>query len=431
MPKGMVIEMDNQNTGEFNIPEQSVSPIEPVQSNEENNASSPRFVLNLSEEELDNAAVFEEDVHTAEPEQQQTTSNAAPKKKKKKKGVSPKKVIFYTALVISLSILFAVLIMLAANDIFAFSKTNMDIQIEIPKNASTKQIAAILKKNEIINYPLLFRFISKSSDTDGKYNYGLYTLNPSMSYEQLMDELQKDAPKKDVVSVTIKEGMTIREIAAELEKQGICKATDFINTVNRVTFGYSFENYVVTNEPLKYFKMEGYVFPDTYDFFLEESAESVCKKILKNFNSKITNEHWGRMKEMGLSLEETLTLASLIQAESGQSQQMRKVSSVFWNRLDNPSDFPNLQSDVTIQYVEENIKPFDKTKNQNMYDAYNTYKCTGLPVAPICNPGLEAIEAALYPEDTKYFYFLTDKSGNFYYARTLKEHNQNRKKAGV
>lgn len=137
------------------------------------------------------------------------------------------------------------------------------------------------------------------------------------------------------------------------------------------------------------------------------------------------------MKEMGLSLEETLTLASLIQAESGQSQQMRKVSSVFWNRLDKSSQFPNLQSDVTINYVEKNIKPFDKTKNQNMYDAYNTYKCQGLPVAPICNPGLEAIEAALYPEDTKYFYFLTDKEGNFYYAKTLKEHNQNRKKAGV
>ena len=427
----MVIQMDNQNTGEFNTPGQPVSPVEPPNPTEEDNASSPRFVLNLSDEELDNADVFEEEIHSDEPAEVPEASNVAPKKKKKKKGVSPKKAIFYTALVISLSILFAVLIMLAANDIFAFSKTNMDVQIEIPKNSSTKQIAAILKKNEIINYSLLFRFVSKSSGTDGKYNYGIYTLNPSMSYEQLMDELQKDAPKKDVVSVTIKEGMTIREIAADLETQGICKAADFINTVNRVTFGYSFENYVVTNEPLKYFKMEGYVFPDTYDFFLEESAESVCKKIFKNFNSKITNAHWGRMKEMGLSLEETLTLASLIQAESGQSQQMRKVSSVFWNRLDKSSQFPNLQSDVTINYVEKNIKPFDKTKNQNMYDAYNTYKCQGLPVAPICNPGLEAIEAALYPEDTKYFYFLTDKEGNFYYAKTLKEHNQNRKKAGV
>ena len=246
----MVVQMDNQNTGEFNTPGQPVSPVEPPNPTEEDNASSPRFVLNLSDEELDNAAVFQEEIHSDESAKAPEASTAAPKKKKKKKGVSPKKAIFYTALVISLSILFAVLIMLAANDIFAFSKMNMDVQVEIPKNAGTKQIAAILKKNEIINYPLLFRFVSKSSGTDGKYNYGIYTLNPSMSYEQLMDELQKDAPKKDVVSVTIMEGMTIREIAADLETQGICKAADFINTVNRVTFGYNFENYVVTNEPL-------------------------------------------------------------------------------------------------------------------------------------------------------------------------------------
>lgn len=90
-----------------------------------------------------------------------------------------------------------------------------------------------------------------------------------------------------------------------------------------------------------------------------------------------------------------------------------------------------MQSDVTIQYVEENIKPYEAVQNQDVYDAYNTYECEGLPVGPICNPGLEAIKAALYPEDTKYNYFVTDKEGNFYYARTYSEHKKNCRTAGV
>ena len=134
---------------------------------------------------------------------------------------------------------------------------------------------------------------------------------------------------------------------------------------------------------------------------------------------------------MGLTLEETVTLASIVQAESGHEDQMRKVSSVFWNRLEHPDDYPKLQSDVTREYVNNFIKPYIEAPNQAIYDAYNTYACEGLPVAPICNPGMDAIRAALYPEDTKYYYFLTDKEGNYYYARTLSEHNRNKKKAGL
>lgn len=176
----MVIQMDNQNTGEFNTPEQPVSPPEPPETAEENNASSPRFVLNLSDEELDNADVLRKRYIVTNLPKYRRRPCCPEKKEKEKRGISQKS-IFNTALVISLSILFAVLIMLAANDIFAFSKTNMDVQIEIPKNSSTKQIAAILKKNEIINYSLLFRFVSKSSGTDGKYQ--LRDLYPESFYE--------------------------------------------------------------------------------------------------------------------------------------------------------------------------------------------------------------------------------------------------------
>ncbi len=390
-----------------------------------------KFVLNLTEEELDKAPVLEEEeagdqeLHTADDE------TAAPAKKRRRENHRVSKTIFYTVVVIGLSVLLSTCILLGANDIFAFSKADRDVQVEIPKNASTKTIAKILKENDIINYSLLFRLISKTSNHDGTYQYGLYTLNPAMSYEQLMDELQKTAPKKDVVSLTITEGMTLRQIAALLEENGICDAEDFVYTVNHTKFGNKFEYSIVENEPLKFYRAEGYLFPDTYEFFKQEEPKSVAKKFMDNFSKKFTADLWGRMDDMGLSLEETITLASIVQAESGHSGQMRKVSSVFWNRLDHPDKYPKLQSDVTREYVNNFIKPYIEAPNQAIYDAYNTYACDGLPVAPICNPGLEAIQAALYPEDTGYYYFLTDKEGNYYYAKTLSEHNRNKKKAGL
>ncbi len=394
-------------------------------------ASEGKFVLSLSEEELDNAMVLEEAPQEETEEALHTEEGKAPSKKRKKEKHRVSKTIFYTVTVIGLSVLLSVGILLAANDIFALSKANRDVQVEIPKNASTKTIAKILKDNDIISYSLLFRLISKTSEHDGTYQYGLYTLNPSMSYEQLMDELQKDAPKKDVVELTITEGMTLRQIATLLEENGICDAEDFVYTVNHTNFGNKFEYSISENNPLKFYRAEGFLFPDTYQFFKQEEPKSVAKKFMENFNKKFTADLWGRMEDMGLNLEQTITLASVVQAESGHDAQMRKVSSVFWNRLENPDKYPKLQSDVTREYVNKFIKPYIEAPNQAIYDAYNTYVCDGLPVAPICNPGLDAIKAALYPEDTKYYYFLTDKEGNYYYAKTLSEHNKNKKKAGL
>ncbi len=385
-----------------------------------------KFQLNFDEDAFDSTPVLEEQekaVHSGDEQQPK-------RKKKKKKRAGSMKVVLYTLSVICVSVILAAGIWLGLNDIFAFSKSDKIVQVEIERGATTKEIAAVLKEKGLIQFPLLFQFVSKMSEYDGTYQYGIYNLSSMMGYDGIMQELQKNAPKKDVRSITIIEGMTLREIAALLEENEICDGDEFVDVVNRNKFGYRFED-KVGNDALKFYRMEGYLFPDTYEFFLGEEPKSVAQKMVKNFSDKITADLYGRMDDLGWSLEKTITLASLVQAESGQSEQMRKVSSVFWNRLDNPKEFPHLQSDVTIQYVEENIKPYEAVQNQDVYDAYNTYECEGLPVGPICNPGLEAIKAALYPEDTKYNYFVTDKEGNFYYARTYSEHKKNCRTAGV
>ena len=217
---------------EQNAPTQEEA--QPAETEQGGPAQEGNFVLQLSDEELDGAPVLEEEEPNGEELHTEDGADEKSSKKRRREEHRVSKTIFYTVLVIGVSVLLSVGILLSANDIFAFSKPDRDVQVEIPRNASTKTIARILKENDIINYSLLFRLISKTSNHDGTYQYGLYTLNPSMSYEQLMDELQKTAPKKDVVSVTITEGMTLRQIAALLEENGILtRRTLFIRSTIR------------------------------------------------------------------------------------------------------------------------------------------------------------------------------------------------------
>ena len=174
--------------------------------------------------------------------------------------------------------------------------------------------------------------------------------------------------------------------------------------------------------------MEGYCFPDTYTFNEESDPADVCRKIYMNFNLKITEEDYARIEELGSTLDEIITLASMIQAEAASPDVMADVSSVFWNRLKYPDQFGGgkLQSDPTTRYVQRVIKQNIELENQQIYDAYDTYVCTGLPAGAICNPGMDAIHAALYPSETNYFYFYANiDTGVTYFAETLEEHEAN------
>ncbi len=351
--------------------------------------------------------------------------NTAPggkaKKKKKRHWI---KVLVVSTIIVVASLALSIVCLISVQDILGINKADTEIDINIPYQSSTAQIADILEENGVIEYPWLFRVISKMSGADGQYQYGIYTLRPNMAYEEIIRNLKQISDRRNDIRIQVTEGMTINEVAKLLEENKVCEAKSFIHSFNNASFGYSFEEQINEN-PLKFYKMEGYLFPDTYFFFEDQNVETVCEKFLKNFNDKITPALYQRMEDMNMTLEETLTLASLIQAEAGGTDQMKEVSGVFYNRLHNPEAFPKLESDVTIQYVEEDIKPNIQLPNQDMYDVYNTYKCQGLPVGPICNPGLEAIEAALYPADHTYYFFVTDLRGQFYYAQTLAEHNQN------
>ncbi len=236
----------------------------------------------------------------------------------------------------------------------------------------------------------------------------------------------------NTVRITFPEGYTIYQMAELLDQNDVCDPMDFYNAVNNPVEGIN-----VTNPQDRVFLLEGYIFPDTYEFYLNEDAQSVVNRFIENYKRKITPEMEQQAENSGYTMDEIITLASIIQKECDfDITECKNVSSVFHNRLKN-SKQTYLGSDVTYFYLKNMAEYLGGSESEKFdefltkYYTYSPYR-KGLPAGAICNPGLKAITAALYPTDTDYYYFLTDKSGTeFYYAATYEKHLQNGKTAGI
>lgn len=369
-----------------------------------------------------------------DPEYERLRIKEESRKKKRRKKTHGRLAfaLIMVTMVLSVAVFSALGIIYVAKEIIGIDRENTEFSIEIPENSGTEAIANILKSEGIIDNPNLFRIVSKLKGADGTYIAGEHKVNPNMSYGDIIEILQEEAINpREFVTVTFPEGIRLIDAAEKLEENGICSADEFIRAFNSTSFGFDFENEVRTSAN-KFYKMEGFFFPDTYEFYLEEDPKNVVKKVFKNFDYRVTPDYYGRMEDMGLTLEETITLASIVQAEAGDTYNMKYVASVFHNRLNNPDMFPLLQSDPTSNYSEEVIAPNMEIRSQSILDAYDTYVGGGLPPGPICNPGIDAIEAVLYPRESEYFYFCSDlTTGEFFYAVTLEEHEANLVKANL
>lgn len=233
---------------------------------------------------------------------------------------------------------------------------------------------------------------------------------------------------KSTVKVTIPEGFSLAQIAELMEQKGICSKDELIKTSNSYDFSYYSLVSLIPNNVNRCFKLEGYLFADTYEFYLNEKPENVIGKLLRNTESKINDEIRKSSSSIGYSIDEVLTIASIIEKEAGKVSEMKKISSVIHNRINIER---KLECDVTINYVERYIKPYISGDKNRYNEYYNTYKCDALPAGPICNPSLNAIRAAISPGSSNYLFFVSDKSGNYYYASNGIEHKENVIKAGL
>ncbi len=221
------------------------------------------------------------------------------------------------------------------------------------------------------------------------------------------------------VKVTIPEGYSVAQIFNLLVKKGVCASSDLLyDALNNYDYSYyPLVNKIVENDN-RSFRLEGYLFPDTYEFYRLSKAEDIIGKFLRNTEAKITDEDIIKADELGYTMDEILTIASMIEKETGDPKQMLDIASVIYNRLNKPM---KLQLDCSINYIEKYVKPYIEGDIDRYNSYYNTYKCSALPAGPICNPGVEAIHAALNPSETDNLYFYSDPEGNYYFTATYEE----------
>ena len=347
------------------------------------------------------------------------------KKRKKSRGLSCSLVLL--TLICAAAVALSVVVLTIVKEIYGIEKDETQRTVNIPTGSTTADIAAQLSRDNIITLPKMFRLISRMNGKDGSYIAGEHIISPSMSYQAMINELCKNHENdRQYVTVTFPEGCTLLEAAKRLEDNDVCSADKFIWAFNAGGFGFSFENRVTDTSKLKFYRMEGYCFPDTYDFYVEEDPSIVAQKIYENFDRKMLPTDYAKMEELGWTLDQVITLASIVQAEAGRKEDMKDIASVFHNRLLNSALYPQLQSNPTSNYVRDVIKPNQEVQNVLMQDAYDTYIGVGLPPGAINNPGKDAIEAVLYPSQTDYFFFAANVDTRVtYFARTNEEHEQN------
>ena len=342
-----------------------------------------------------------------------------------------------------------VLLALAAGAALLFARSEINgrttdaepVTVSIQQGSGVSAIAQKLKDAGVIRSTYLFRWYVGQKGTAAKLQYGDFALTPGTGYDDLITVLSTYA-KAETVRVTIPEGTTAIAIAQKMEAAGLCSAEDFLKEANEGDFSeYTFWQYVPddADAPDRFMKCEGYLFPETYEFLKDDTVHNYVATFYAQFDAQITDEMYAELKKQDMTLPQLITLASFVQEEAGNSQDSN-VAQVFRNRLAADSPYPRLQSNTSsyIQSDSDNnylwnwVAPYyggwDNIP-ENIVAAYDTYSCKGLPAGPISNPGIAAIKAALAPQPNEEakdaYFFVTDLKGNYYYARTLSEHNAN------
>ena len=303
------------------------------------------------------------------------------------------------------------------------------ITVSVAKGSGANAVAGVLAENGIVKNEIYFKLYAKQNPIEN-LQYGDFTLSADMSYEDIVKELTTVKDMRETVSITVFEGSTIIKISKIVEAAGFCTAQEFIDVVENTDWSqFKFYQYV-EDDVNKPFKMEGFLYPETYDFYPEATAYEIAEKMLGHFDSLITDEMYAQMAQQGFTLQDVVTVASYVEEEAGDPINQPDVAAVFLNRLKEGSPFPKMESDVSYYYMREQIEPYlgvgrDQSPVE-MQQAVNTYLCEGIPVTPVSSPSITAIQAVLNPTpDSPYYFFLTDLTGKYYYAETWEGHTQN------
>ena len=332
--------------------------------------------------------------------------------------------LLYFLFIVCLSAVLAFVGWIAANDVLALNKPERSGTVVIPESAFTEKIddegnpyqsadisivAKELKKGGFVDYPVLFKIFARFSHADRKIEPGEYELSTSYDFRALVAHMKKSSrySTDETKFVTIPEGKSLKQTFELLEEAGICKAEDLWDSAANTDFEYWFLSSDTLGDELR---LEGYLFPDTYEFYINSSPDRVLERFLDNFRDKFTDEMREKAEANGRNVREILIVASLIEMEAANDEERPTIASVIYNRLSS-ADYPFLQIDASIQYILPERKPRLTYDDLLIDDPYNTYMYKGLTPGPIANPGLASIQAAIEPADSSYFFYALNKDG--------------------
>lgn len=360
--------------------------------------------------------------------------------------------LMWAALVVAIGVTLGRTLWVCAADILAFGKSDNVVMITVTEQDDIDDIARMLGEAKVVRYPNLFKLFATLTGKADDINPGTYTLNSKYDYNALAKIMAYTGHGWDDIEVVIPEGYNCAQTFALLEEKGVCSVRELEEwAANGELDDYWFLQGVPRGSR---YSLEGYLFPDTYQFYIDDEPRRVLEKFLDNFDYRFTDkmksdfeamkkEYASRLSkrgysssyiaENGLTLHKLVTLASIVEEEKANNQEGYNIASVFYNRLTNPGSYPYLGSDATVYYA---IGAYFERVELTAADLqtsspYNTRNHKGLPPGPISNPGSYSLYAALTPTSTSYYYFIYDaKAGVHRFSKTLAEHNNWANKLG-
>ena len=345
--------------------------------------------------------------------------------------------LLYICCVLAASILLAVFAWKCADDICALTAEDKVETVTITENTTMAQVTNQLEEKGLIKYPWLFNLYCMFSGADEKIDPGTYQLNAVFDYHALVYGMIETSENRATVEITIPEGYEAEDIFLLLEENGVCSA----EKLKEAAANYEFEYWFLEGlEYGDYRRLEGYLFPDTYEFYVDDDPANALGRFLRNFDNKLTEEMQADLEALNadiraqklaagfteaeiqdLTVHDIVIVASLVEKETTGTAESGKIASVIYNRLCSKL-YPCLNIDATIQYVLPERKEILTNADKAVISPYNTYTRAGLPVGPISNPGISSIRAALYPVDTDYYFYAIDPAGGHFFAEDVYEY---------
>ena len=346
-------------------------------------------------------------------EETQRSSNT--RRRKKRSGLSGAAI--YAIFVIGVSALLACIGWVAANDVLALNKPEKTATITITNDDSFGDVAEKLKDEGLIEYKFLFNLFATFTRSKDDVVAGTFTLNTDMDYRALLSGMSANSATRATVTVTIPEGYTVDQIFTLLEEKGVASVEDLQDMAANHDYAFSFLQDLELGD---YHRLEGYLYPDTYEFTTPQNPLYVINKMLVRFDEQFTDAMRQEVADGGRTIHEIITIASMIEKETDGNDRA-DIASVIYNRLNNPSGGTQgyLQIDATLAYINGGKVPTEADKSID--SPYNTYLYKGLPAGPISNPGLESIKAAMNPNSTSYYYYALGDDGVHHFFKTLRE----------